>query len=340
MSPQTIHDHKSERREEQGVTKQLFAVIWRWHFYAGIIFAPWILLLAISGGVYIFKPQIELMLYKDKYVVQEGSAKLLPTRQIEKVKKRYPQAEITHFTPSFAANRSSEVGISLHGQSSIVFVNPYNGNILGKLNDEDRWMEKIKALHNGELWGATAGNRLIELTACWAFILVITGLYLWWPRHRKPWQGTIIPRLKQGKRTFWRDLHAVPAFWLSAFILLLIFTGLPWSGVWGDLVNRAATATHTGQPPFAAVWGPKPESTVPTKDVATDIPWAAENLPVPESTPDTLQPVSVEKMMAIADSRNIQQPYSIYFPEGLKGVYTVSSSPQQPEDDATLHIDQ
>jgi uncharacterized iron-regulated membrane protein len=56
--------------------QKLYRVIWRWHFYAGILFAPFMILLAITGSVYLFKPQVESMLYKPYYTVQPGSISL------------------------------------------------------------------------------------------------------------------------------------------------------------------------------------------------------------------------------------------------------------------------
>jgi uncharacterized iron-regulated membrane protein len=37
----------------------LYARVWRWHFFAGLFVAPFACLLALSGSVYLFKPQIE-----------------------------------------------------------------------------------------------------------------------------------------------------------------------------------------------------------------------------------------------------------------------------------------
>ncbi|SFJ54170.1 PepSY-associated TM helix domain-containing protein [Thermoflavimicrobium dichotomicum] len=317
--------------------KQLYAAIWRWHFYAGIIFAPFIIMLSVTGAIYLFKPQIENWIYQDYYYIQAGKQKISPSMQLGAVKKAYPQAKITSYKPSFEPNRTAEVGIQNGKQSLTVFVNPYNGKIVGKLNNEDRLMDKIEKLH-GELMAGTIGDRLVELAACWAFILLITGLYLWWPREKNSLFGTIIPRLTKGTRTFWRDLHAVPAFWLSLFIVILILTGLPWSGLMGDWISKVATATNTGYPEYAFAWGPKPQSQIPTKDV-TKVPWAAEQLPVPNSS-SGVKTLSVEQVIHIADTRKVHPGYNIHFPEGEKGVYTISVSPDRPEDQATLHIDQ
>ncbi|MCA9421734.1 MAG: PepSY domain-containing protein, partial [Nitrospira sp.] len=35
-----------------------YPTVWRWHFYAGLFCVPFIVLLAISGGLYLFTPQI------------------------------------------------------------------------------------------------------------------------------------------------------------------------------------------------------------------------------------------------------------------------------------------
>ena len=42
---------------------KLFRTIWRWHFYAGLLVIPILVVLCISGIVYLFKPQIDGVFY-------------------------------------------------------------------------------------------------------------------------------------------------------------------------------------------------------------------------------------------------------------------------------------
>ena len=58
------------------------------------------------------------------------------------------------------------------------------------------------------------------LAASWAMVMIVTGLILWWPRG--PWRmaGTVYPRLSQGGRVFWKDLHSVTGLWISGFVLV------------------------------------------------------------------------------------------------------------------------
>ena len=36
-----------------------YRAVWRWHFYAGLLCIPFVIVLSISGLIYLFKPQIE-----------------------------------------------------------------------------------------------------------------------------------------------------------------------------------------------------------------------------------------------------------------------------------------
>jgi uncharacterized iron-regulated membrane protein len=39
-----------------------YRLVWRWHFYAGLFCLPFIVVLSLSGAVYLFKPQIDAFL--------------------------------------------------------------------------------------------------------------------------------------------------------------------------------------------------------------------------------------------------------------------------------------
>ncbi|NQX66094.1 PepSY domain-containing protein [Paenibacillus alba] len=322
-------------RPQQTKVQNLYAAVWRWHFYAGMIFAPFLVILAVTGGIYVFKPQIESLMYKDYYYVQQGQQQLTVQEQIQKMNAAYPEAKLNKVKPSFAPNRSSEFEVKSEGQSLLIFINPYNGQVLGDLNPDTKLMQYIREFH-GKLMIGKTGDRIIELSACWAMILLVTGLYLWWPRGKQSIYGIILPRMNKGKRMFWRDLHAVTAFWLSLFIAALIVTGLPWSGFMGTYLNKAATYPQ-GMFSFDQR---KPESTVPTKDVVKGVPWAAEQLPIPNSAPGANGSISIEQVMDIGKSKGLAPGYQIALPAGEKGVYTLYSTTGDPKQQTTLHIDQ
>jgi len=41
----------------------LYSAIWRWHFYAGLLMLPVLVMLAVTGGLYLFKDEITNRVY-------------------------------------------------------------------------------------------------------------------------------------------------------------------------------------------------------------------------------------------------------------------------------------
>jgi len=102
---------------------------------------------------------------------------------------------------------------------------------------------------HGQLLAGVVGSYLVEIAACWAIVMLLTGLYLWWPRGRKGLAGVLYPRLRGGRRLFWRDVHATAGIWVSVFALGLILTGLPWASAWGSYLGEVRTLTGTAKGP-------------------------------------------------------------------------------------------
>jgi uncharacterized iron-regulated membrane protein len=328
---------------------RLYRAFWRWHFYAGLLVIPLMLVLAITGSIYLFKPQLDGMMYHHLLVVQPSTATVSYTQQVAAVQQAYPEATIARIIPPIAPDYSTEVQITTTDERNLaVFVNPYTGQVLGD-RDEDHNLQAIVRKLHGELMIGKWGDYLVELAACWGLVLLISGLYLWLPRHRFSPFGTLIPRFwSQSRRTFWRDLHAVPGFYGVLLIGFLILTGLPWSGFWGD-----GFANIWGRFP-AQMWEDVPQSTVLTGHLNHQgeqiVPWAVEKLPMSRSVllvhthgghsaaPNPT--VDLDTVIHLAQSEGAPPGFRVSLPEGETGVYTVSAFPDDPTSEMTMHIDQ
>ena len=75
--------------------------------------------------------------------------------------------------------------------------------------------------------------------------MILTGLYLWWPRNNPGLGGILYPRLTGGKKVFWRDIHSVTGVWLSGFTLFFLLSGLPWAKGWGNYLKAVRSLTGT-----------------------------------------------------------------------------------------------
>lgn len=328
------------KQQKRTTNSDWYKAVWRWHFYAGILFAPIFISLAISGGIYLFKPQIEAAMYQDLYEIPSQTAvRLAPSVLVDEVSSKNDGVVVTSIRQFEETNRTTQIRVMDKEVAKTVYVNPYDASIVGEMNNDDLFMNQIVKLHSELLIGGNVANLLVELAAGWAIILMITGLYVWWPRGKPSIWGTLLPRFRQKGRLFWRDMHGVTAFWLSGAILIILLSGLAWSTVSGDIMNRIATSTNTGNAPLSTSFGEKPNSSFKTDDIATDVPWATQNLEVPTTDMNGFVALSIDEINDIAVNEKIAMPYTISIPAEKTGVFTITSSNGQVLDEATLHVD-
>jgi len=258
-------------------------LFWRLHFWAGMIGAPIVLFAALTGLLYVFSPQIEAWRHADVDRVAVGALPLPLDAQVAAVRAAYPEAVLRHVVPANRPGDSTQVyvrrppashavhadhmapggpigaasdqaaGEHDHGlpTGSIVYVNPYTGQVLGRLQEMQRFKTWSKKLHSSALLG-DGWRWLLELGASWMLVLFATGLTLWWPRPQAqggPGWRALRPRMGRGRRS-WRDLHATVAISLGLVLSVVLVTGLTWARYSGD--NFRAAQEALGQA------GPKP----------------------------------------------------------------------------------
>ncbi|MBF7142028.1 MULTISPECIES: PepSY-associated TM helix domain-containing protein [Pseudomonas] len=327
-----------------------YNLAWRWHFYAGLLVAPVMILLAVTGIVYLFKPQLDPLMYPELLHVEAMGQRLPADTLLARVRETYPDAQVNQYLPPASATASAQFVVQAGGNALNLFMNPYTGQVLGTQHGLYNLQAIARALH-GELMIGKVGDAVVELAAGWGIVLVVSGLYLWWPRGKGA-AGVFWPRLRSRGRVFWRDLHAVVGFWGSVGLLFMLLTGMTWTGIWGkqyaELWNRFPTGMF---------------SEIPLSDVSArtlnnaarqTLPWAMENTPMPMSGGDHAEHMghgsansgpaapqaSLQAVVETAERAGVHPGYSITLPKTGTGVYTVAVFADDPRNDATLHIDQ
>ena len=197
---------------KKSINQALYRSIWRWHFYAGIFCIPFVILLAITGAIYLFKPYYESWQEAQYHGLTVTQDALSPNQHIAAALAQFPSGKLLSYRLPQAVDEAVMINVQAD-QVWHVFVNPYTGEVLGKQASSDKLMNIVKTIH-GELLLGNVGSILVELAACWAIVLIVTGLYLWWPRSSRGLAGVLYPRMRQGNRVFWRDLHAVTGIWI------------------------------------------------------------------------------------------------------------------------------
>ena len=157
-------------------TQASYQTLWRWHFYAGLFVMPLLIVLAVTGALYCFKPQLEPLLYPQLLVVQpQTTARLDANELLVAARQATPAGSVAVSIPvNNRADRSSEFIFRFPdgGQHSI-YVNPYTTKVLGSLSVSDRFMQITRMLHRKLLLGKP-GELLMELAACWTLVMIGT----------------------------------------------------------------------------------------------------------------------------------------------------------------------
>lgn len=348
----------------------LYLAIWRWHFYAGIFVIPLMLLLSVTGLIYLFKFEFEDWWYRGLLVVQPQQQRLPAERLVAIARKSMPDKSVIGYSPGSANDRSVRVlfgpkrapkpeGHESHEASPAraagflntppsaferpqeLYLNPYTGQILGTLSPEDRPMQVVRNLH-GKLLAGTAGELVVEMAAGWMAMLLITGIYLWWPREGTGVWGTLLPRWNVRERTFWKDMHSVPAFYTSGLLIFILATGLPWTVVTGGAIKLASGSSREGPAEARADRfhsQPLASASGSVQDWFASFPEAvgAKLRSIPPAKPGQL---SFDHVAVIAEANGLQHPFQIAAPRGALGVYSVRTLPKDPRDSAFLHVDQ
>lgn len=315
----------------------LYRAIWRWHFFAGLLVIPFMISLAVTGGLYLFNDEIDNTLFAYRNIVPVGEMSLPPSAIVANAVEAVPgSAAVAYRTPA-GADRSARVTVGAGAGRLMVYVDPYTADILDMVAPSEEFNQVVEDLHSLDYFGKRV-ETIIEIVAGFAILLVFTGIYLWWPRQQTG--GVITVRGTPARRVFWRDLHAVTGIASALLIVFFAFSGLLWSGYWGSTVNGKLTAAGMGYP--AELWDNVPTSTNVSTDVLSKAGWLVENAPVPSSSNvgGPVPSIGVDRAVAIADKAGMLPGYELALPGDATGVYTAAIFPADLSRERTMHIDQ
>ncbi len=327
------------------LSHKLYLAAWRWHFYAALYVVPFLIVLAITGMMMMFITQLDGRDGEKISVIPNGSA-LSVSDQAAAAISAVPGTVVEYIAPKSDA-LATVFRVKADTNQQMVAVDPYSAAVLEQWNRRDGWYDFADNVHGSLLLGDT-GDRMIEIAAGLGLVLVLTGLYLWWPRNGDT--SVLIPNLKARGRALWKSLHAVTGFWISALLVVFLISGLSWTGIWGGKFVQAWSTFP------AEKWEnvPLSDDTHATMNHGNqnDVPWVLEQTKMPESGSDvgitgTPQGVAVDldSLVALGRALGLQGRFRVAYPGDSAGVWTInqdsmSGDSATPMRDTTVHVDQ
>lgn len=301
-------------------SKQLNQWLWKWHIIAGLICAPIMALLCITGSIYLFKGKFNDYIYQNaRFVSAPAKQQRTPFSEQLSAAENISDSHIMSVTlPQTRDHATAFREHATRHARNLVYINPYDNSVTGTYQQKQSFMYTVRKLH-GELLLGITGTLIVELVASWFIILALTGIYVWWPYKMFSLGGFFTIRSKKNRKLFWRDMHSVLAFWMSAFMLIILAGGMPWTELFGDNLKWVQEQTQTGYPDHWRNSKGLSSNQVVTKQQST---------------------LSLDAVVKIAKERDLKGEVKITIPMDDSGVYTVANRSFWLEDQQVLHLDQ
>lgn len=218
------------------------AIFWL-HLATGIVAGSVVLIMSLTGVLLMYEQQIVEWADRDlRSPAVPGAARLPVETLLAKAASSQPAGKPSSVTVQ--ADPEAPVQVSL-GREKTLFVDPYSGEVLGegspqvraafrRITDWHRW------LGAGEE-GRDVGRRITGACNLAFLFLVLSGLYLWFPRKWTRVQVRNVAWFRRGLSGKARDFNWHNTIglwiWLPLFLIVLsgVFLSYPWAS---DLLLR------------------------------------------------------------------------------------------------------
>ena len=321
--------------------KVLYAAVWRWHFYAGLYVAPFLMLLAVTGLVMLAAEPIERWQLGALLVNTPGGTPTSHQARLDAARSAFPHATFVRYQPGRDSADATRVTVTIDDRPHTVFVDASTARVRGIVDDGHRIGVVANLVHGTLLMGAW-GDRLIEIAASLGILLLVSGVYLWFPKGTPFWQAF---RMTGGSRRLaWRDLHKTTGAILAPVLAFYLISGLAWTDVWGGQFVQAWNTLRA----TTAAPGESPGHTHETLNAGSGkvVPWNLEQTPVPSSPPHTGHGrITLDAAIAAAQREGIGQRFWVGVPSGVDGIWTIAQTGlnddvNDPRQELTVHVDQ
>ncbi len=292
-----------------------YRLVWKWHFLASLYVLPFMAMLAITGGIYLYKPQIEEWLYADRLNVEIGAERQSYEAQVAALAETTGVSRIRRIKIEDQPGQATLVEFDDDDKiRSYAWINPYTSKVLATQPRDETAMRVLRKFH-GELLLGDFGTKFVELAAHWAIVMFITGLYLWWPRGQRTVKKAFSPPSGKG-RSFWRETHLFTGILAAVLVIPILISGLPWTDVWGGGLDYVQEQTGT-----------KSRSLRFGGDI-------------PQSTASQGTPMPYDMVFGVAKAEGLVAPYEIRPPRKPDAAYWVRSASKNRAEQTELIVDQ
>jgi uncharacterized iron-regulated membrane protein len=212
------------------IPKKLISTL---HLWLGLFSGLVVFIVAVTGCIYAFQEEIQDLLQPYRFV-EAKQQEFLPPSQIREIADAQLPGRHIHGVLYEGRHRAANaIYFSFDDHYyDFVYVNPYTGKVQQVV---DVYKTFFRLVLDGHfyLWLPPGIGQPVVASASLIFIvLLLSGIYLWWPRNKKGIKKSFSIKWNARWRRKNYDLHQVLGFYASFFALILALTGLVWGFEW------------------------------------------------------------------------------------------------------------
>lgn len=205
------------------------------HLWLGLISGIIVFIVALTGCILVFEQEFKSLTQDWRHTDRPENAEYLPPSVIKnKVSAYFPGKEISGI---WYYGHEKTATVSMNSDST-VYVNPYTAKVVAIVNEEDFFHFVLEG--HTSLWieakigKKNIGQLIVSYATLIFFVLLISGLILWWPKKWNKSNRDKSFKIKWSAK-FKRinyDLHNVLGFYSLLVALVITITGLVMSFAW------------------------------------------------------------------------------------------------------------
>lgn len=228
------------------------------HLWLGLVTGIVVVIVSVTGCLFVFQTEISNLVYKKEFFVTppHTGVRTLPMHVLaQKARTALGETHAPNYITAYAdPGRAWEFMAYEPGDQNAItfpgsvkyyqsaFVNPYTGEITGKINYMHDFFIIVKYIHWSLYLGTKYGQPIVGWGTLLFVISLITGFIMWIPKrwNRTERNKSFTVRWKARWKRLNYDLHNVLGFYTIIIALVLGFTGLVYSFSWFSSAVYAA----------------------------------------------------------------------------------------------------
>lgn len=208
-------------------------IIGRIHLWLGLTSGLVVFIVAITGCLYAFQDEIQTATQSYRFVTPENKP-ALPPSQIKAIAENALPGKHVHAV-MYQGNDHAAKAVFYSDTAHyyyFVYVNQYNGEVL-KVKNENKDFFRFVIDGHYYLWlPEEIGHPLVASATLVFFVMVISGIVLWWPKNKAGRKQRFSIKWSAQWRRKNYDMHNVLGFYVCWIAVIFAITGLVWGFEW------------------------------------------------------------------------------------------------------------